>query len=242
MKPEVSIIIPLYNYENYIQDCIKSCLKQTFKNFEVIIIDDKSTDSSIEKVKQIKDERVKLICLEKNSGYSHAKNEGIIISQGKYIVHLDADDMLTPDSLKIRLNCFKKDKKLKMVHGKALEFWGDKGYKWCLNNKKKMKKGHAKIHAQGVMLLRENYEKYGLYDEKMRSKADKEMWIRLRDTVDIKIRSIGDVVAFYRKHKKSMLFYRVHHKSHNKKIIALYEERVKTRKKEGINKNNTRFI
>lgn len=91
----VSIIIPMYNSEQYISDCIKSVINQTYKNLEILIINDGSTDQSLNICKQyaIKDDRIKLIDIE-NSGVSTARNIGIENSTGEYITFVDSDDWL----------------------------------------------------------------------------------------------------------------------------------------------------
>lgn len=89
---KVSVIIPVHNSEKYIQECINSVINQTYKNLEIIIIDDKSTDNSVNIIKNIKDKRIKLIELSINSGAAIARNKGIETSTGDYICFLDSDD------------------------------------------------------------------------------------------------------------------------------------------------------
>lgn len=91
----VSVVIPMYNMENYIISCLESILSQSIKNIEIIVIDDKSTDASVEKVEYFayNDARVKLIPLKKNSGPGIARNIGIKYASGKYCMFMDADDM-----------------------------------------------------------------------------------------------------------------------------------------------------
>lgn len=95
MDEKVSIIIPVYNCEMYIKKCLDSVLLQTYKNIEVIIIDDGSTDMSRRIINEYikKDERIKLIT-QKNMGASQARNNGINFCNGEYIVFLDGDDTL----------------------------------------------------------------------------------------------------------------------------------------------------
>ncbi len=100
--PGVSVIIPMYNSARYILTCLTSVLNQTFKNFEVICVDDASTDNTVEIVKKFaaRDGRIKVIRLSKNSGgASEPRNTGIKLSRGKYIAFLDADDMYTKTAL-----------------------------------------------------------------------------------------------------------------------------------------------
>jgi glycosyltransferase involved in cell wall biosynthesis len=90
-KPVFSVIIPLYNKEKYIKRAINSVLKQTYQNFEIIVINDGSTDNSLSVIKSIKDKRVKIFN-QKNLGVSNARNKGIKKAKGEYIAFLDADD------------------------------------------------------------------------------------------------------------------------------------------------------
>ena len=91
MEPIVSIIIPNHNGEQYIDDALTSVSAQTEKNWECIIIDDASTDNSVQKIKQYirDDKRFKLIQLSKNSGPAVARNAGLDAAQGKYIAFLE---------------------------------------------------------------------------------------------------------------------------------------------------------
>lgn len=92
-KPKVSVLIPLYNAEKYIGDTLQSVLHQTYQNFEVIIVDDSSTDNSLEIVKSYKDKRMKIICNESNRGIAYTRNIGLSYCDGKYIALLDDDDI-----------------------------------------------------------------------------------------------------------------------------------------------------
>jgi len=103
----ISVIIPLYNKENYIKRAINSVLNQTYQNFEIIIVNDGSTDRSLEKVKEIKDSRIKIIN-QKNQGVSAARNRGIKEAKFNYIAFLDADDEWERDYLKTIVYLIKK--------------------------------------------------------------------------------------------------------------------------------------
>ena len=92
----ISIIIPAYNAEKYIIRCLKSCINQSYRNIEVIVVDDGSTDETVKKCRIIKDSRIKIIS-KKNAGVSEARNTGIQVAKGEYIFFLDADDYLEKD-------------------------------------------------------------------------------------------------------------------------------------------------
>lgn len=97
---QISVIIPLYNKEATIRETIESVLGQNHVDFEIIVVDDGSTDSSAEIVKSIEDSRIKYF-YKKNAGVSAARNSGVQIASGNYILFLDADDILIPDALKL---------------------------------------------------------------------------------------------------------------------------------------------
>ena len=262
MKILISIIVPLYNYRKYIGYCIKSILDQTYKNFELIVVDDCSTDGSYEEAKRFKkkDSRVKVIRLNKNKGYSTAKNEGIVISKGEYIVTLDADDMMTKESLEIRLKAIL-EKKVPFVYADAITVYNKISLKECYKlNLKKLKKKKIlhvasyfssdsvyQIHAQGVMVHRSIYIKYGLYDENLRSRSDREMWWRLfgkdeKDNKKIEAYHLSEAVAYYRFHRYSMWRKRKRNPERDKQIIKMSKKAYNMRKEEGITKKNTRFL
>lgn len=100
MKEKISMIVPLYNCEQYISRCLLSIKKQTYRNYEVIIVDDGSTDNSAEVVKNIiKNEKKFKYYFKENSGVSTARNYGIEKSTGEWITFIDADDFITSDYL-----------------------------------------------------------------------------------------------------------------------------------------------
>jgi len=102
-KSKVSILIPCYNAEKWIAETIKSALDQTWKDKEVIIIDDGSTDHSLLISKQFESANVKVISQE-NQGASVARNRALIEAQGDLIQYLDADDLLAPDKIELQIN------------------------------------------------------------------------------------------------------------------------------------------
>jgi len=105
-NPLVSIITPCYNSEKYIQEAIQSVQNQTYQNWEMIIVDDASTDETvaiIDKIASI-DNRIKVVRLYKNSGTGIARNCALDFANGKYIAFLDADDLWKSEKLEIQIN------------------------------------------------------------------------------------------------------------------------------------------
>ena len=102
-KPVISVVVPMYNVEKYVEDSIRSVLGQTFSDFEIIIVDDCSTDGSYEICRRLshEDSRIKLFRHEKNEGQGSARNMGMKKAHGKYIYFFDSDDILLPNALDI---------------------------------------------------------------------------------------------------------------------------------------------
>ena len=96
-KPLISVLLPVYNCELYIQEAVDSILNQTYTNFELIIIDDCSTDATVSILKTYSDSRVNLIIKPENTGYTNSLNYGISIAKGDYIARMDGDDISLPE-------------------------------------------------------------------------------------------------------------------------------------------------
>lgn len=101
MKPEVSVLIPAYNVEPYIRECLDSVLDQTLQNFEIICVDDASTDRTLEILREYEaaDERIHVFCHEENRGQSCGRNHALEKASGEYVYMLDADDRIVPEML-----------------------------------------------------------------------------------------------------------------------------------------------
>lgn len=105
--PVISVIIPAYNSQDTILETIESVQKQTFSDFEILVIDDGSQDETVEVVNSIDDERIKVNSF-KNGGVSLARNRGISLAKGEYIAFMDADDLWTSDKLELQLEALQK--------------------------------------------------------------------------------------------------------------------------------------
>lgn len=129
MQDKVSVIVPIYNVEQWLDDCVNSIVKQDYRNIEIILVDDGSTDNSgiiCEEWKQ-KDERI-IVIHKKNGGLSSARNAGLDICQGDYVTFVDSDDYIQPDTIQCMLKDIK-EKKVevvrcamnKIIKGKSVE-------------------------------------------------------------------------------------------------------------------------
>ena len=105
-EPLVSIITPVYNAERFLSETIKSVKEQTYKNWELLLVDDCSKDNSAKIIKEFKkhDDRIKYIKLEKNSGAAISRNTGIKNAKGRFIAFVDSDDLWEPEKLEIQIS------------------------------------------------------------------------------------------------------------------------------------------
>ena len=127
--PKVSVIIPTYNREKYISETIKSVLNQTYTNWELIIVDDGSTDNTCKIIKKF-DKKIKYI-YQKNAGVQAARNKGFSASRGEYILFLDSDDVLLPHNLKCLTEVLEKNIDVAVSYG--WYFWIDQKNKPVIN-------------------------------------------------------------------------------------------------------------
>jgi glycosyltransferase involved in cell wall biosynthesis len=248
--PKISIITTLFNYAHYIGELAQSVLRQTYRDWEWIIVDDASTDDPTWVFNQFWASNIYYIRLEVNQGYSVAKNIGIRKAQGEYFVMIDADDILMDNSLEVRLEALSKSKKL-WLHAEAMNLspsgkLEDRYIQWNNQLRRRFKQEgrdlktwyhHRLIHAQTVMLKREFHEKLGLYDETLRFSSDNEMW-RRAIRFGYFPEYISTPVSIYRAHNARMSR-SPEKKRQIKKVKEYIVDVVERRYREGINVNNT---
>src|SRR5690348_13326256 len=121
-QPIVSVIITCYNHGKFLGDAIRSVLKQTYRNLEILVVDDGSTDNTAEVVLSFADVNY---VYQANAGLSAARNKGIDKSRGSFLVFLDADDWLYPDAIRTNLLYLQQNSRCAFVSG-----WHDKVNEW----------------------------------------------------------------------------------------------------------------
>jgi glycosyltransferase involved in cell wall biosynthesis len=132
VKAKVSIIIPCYNSGKHISDTINSVINQTYKNLEIIIIDDGSTDNSVEIINSINDERI-ILLRQENKGASCARNLGITSSKGDFIQFLDSDDLISHNKIELQVSAINNHKEcIAVCHTK--HFYNGEDYKAAVVN------------------------------------------------------------------------------------------------------------
>jgi len=171
----VSIIIINYNGRSYLEECLASLMKVTYSNFEIIVVDNCSTDDSLEFVKN-NHPTVIIIKLEKNYGFSHPNNVGAKNAKGELLLFLNNDTKVNPEFLSAMVNELKKDPKIAMCQSLLLNFNGEVDSSGdfidsigaCFSSKKKIEKIRNILSAKGaaMMMRKEIFEKLGGFDEK----------------------------------------------------------------------------
>ncbi len=193
---KISVIIPCYNYAKYLGACIESVIDQTHQNWECIIVDDESTDNSLQIAKQyaLKDKRVTVIS-QKNSGPTVARNLALKICTGNFIQFLDADDLLEKHKFENQLNVFNNNNNIDIVYNDAKYFESENTHKLFDNLDLKSNKETKTISGSGdVMiteLLKNNimvisaplikknvFDKFGFFDNELYYNEDWELWAR----------------------------------------------------------------
>lgn len=193
---KVSVIIPTYNRADLLNRVIKSVLNQTFKDFELIIVDDGSTDNTKEVVKrfQEKDKRVKYIW-QKNSGApASPKNTGIRNSKGQFLAFLDSDDRWLSEKLEKQITLFEKSKNLGIVSCNCWRFYTKQNDRKEIDNIKRHKvpqKYFSDIlercfisSSSSVVIPKFVFYKVGLYDEQFKTSDDRDLYIRILKDYD----------------------------------------------------------
>lgn len=203
----ISIIIPAYNQANYLGEAIQSVLDQTCGDFDLVIVDDGSTDDTEKVVSKFRDLRIRCI-RQDNRGLSAARNRGLQNSFGKYVTFLDADDLFVPDKLEVLSEALDRDPELGLVAGQAVLIDENRNplgkiYDTPLPEDPLNFLLWNPLHVGSVMLRRSWQQKVGLFDESLHAYEDWDMWLRLI-RAGCRLGSIGRPVSLYRFHGDQM--------------------------------------
>lgn len=185
-SPLISVIIPTYNRANFLHQAIESVLAQTYKNWELIIVDDGSTDNTSELVRKFTDKRI-IYLYQENRGASAARNKGIQKAKGEYIAFLDSDDAWLSRKIEKQLDIFKISRFNPGVVCAGVQYID---YNGTPQNQKKLPKYRGNIFKQllrkniagigsTMLVKRECFEKCGLFDENLPSRVDLDILIRI---------------------------------------------------------------
>lgn len=184
--PKVTVLMSVYNGEKFLREAMESILNQTFKDFEFIIINDGSTDSSRDIILSYNDLRIMLIDNEKNIGLTRSLNKGLRIVKGEYIARQDADDISFPKRLEKQVKFLNTHKDVGLV-GSSYMLIDEKGNK--VQNRVKTKseelkkdlwKGNRFCHGS-VIFRKDCVKKVGFYREEFKASQDYDLWLRISE-------------------------------------------------------------
>ena len=208
MGYKISIIVPVYNAEKYLEDTIKSVLCQTYTNFELILVNDCSTDTSLEIIKKyiVLDKRIKLINLASNGGPALARNNGIKKCNGRYVCFIDSDDLWVKDKLEKQIK-FINDYKCAFSYT-GYEFTNSNGipngkkvfvpkkinYKQALKN--------TTIFTSTVMIDLTLLKKEDIYMPNVKSE-DTACWWKILKKVTYAY-GLNEILSYYRRDRKTL--------------------------------------
>ena len=195
-EPLVSIIIPCYNYGNFLMDAVNSVCSQTYTRWECIIVDDGSTDDSGSIAQGLAKENNQVYYYyKKNGGLSSTRNYGIHLAKGEYICFLDADDLFDKEKLEKQVYCFEQNPSAGIVYGKAGFFEKDNVQVLYQNKEKREQSELRTFSGQGDALIKlltdgnitvvsspmiksEVFKKVGDFDLSYKSYEDWHFWMR----------------------------------------------------------------
>lgn len=207
-KPLVSIVMPTFNSEKYLLEAVKSVKDQTETRWELIIVDDASTDNTLQLAKResVIDDRIIVLKQDVNSGPSVTRNLGITKARGDFVAFLDADDLLSPTAISERVSALKADPKAVGSYCDPILFADDGGHLGRLFTPDTVgfpDLVENKFPTSLVLLRRIALTEEGGFDESLRFGEDWDLWLRLARTGARFVKASGCKV-FYRQYPESM--------------------------------------
>lgn len=232
MNNLVSIIMPSYNTAQYIGESISSVLNQTYSNWELIIVDDCSTDNTDEIITAIKDKRIRYLKNEKNSGAAVSRNRALREAKGKWIAFLDSDDLWDKDKLEKQIR-FMEENDYHFTYTDYLEIDenSNPNGRWVTGPKKISKTGMYNYCWPGCLTVMYSAEKIGLIQiEDIKKNNDYAMWLKVCKKENCYL--LNEVLAQYRKrsgsisnHSYRMLVkwhYKLYREAENKSVFSSF--------------------
>lgn len=189
-KPKISVIMSVYNAESYLKEAIESVLKQSFTDFEFIIVDDGSTDGSFRIISSYDDDRIKLLQNKVRMGLTKSLNNALRIAKGEYIARQDADDISLPHRFEYQIKFFENNAKVALL-GTSIYVINEKGIilgvKRCRPRPtlSSLLKYNEFIHGS-VMFKKAIIDKLGGYNELFKYSQDYELWLRIARHYDVR--------------------------------------------------------
>ena len=215
-SPKVSVVIPAYNHEKFIGEAIQSVLDQTFQDFELIIINDGSTDNTEAEILKFKDDRIQYY-FQSNRGLSPTLNRGIELARGEFFNFLPSDDIFLPEKLAIQLKAFEGSEEIGVVFsyhlvvdGEGREVKDDPIVDWFtvpFETKEEIFPALFErdfLSVPTALIRMDCFRRVGLFDESLKTAQDYDMWMRILKYDDLRL--IKKVLLKLRWHGKNLTY------------------------------------
>ncbi len=215
-NPKVSIVIPAYNHEKFVGEAIQSVLDQTFPDFELIIINDGSTDNTEAEILKFRDERIRYYSHE-NRGLSATLNRGIELARGEYFNFLPSDDAFFPEKLEVQIKVFEECDQLgvvfsypQLVDADGREIKDDPAALWPIvpyETKEEIFPALFErnfLSAPTALIRMDAFKKVGPFDESLKYAQDYDLWMRILKYYDARL--IKQSLVKYRWHGENLTF------------------------------------
>jgi glycosyltransferase involved in cell wall biosynthesis len=205
LMPLVSVVIPTYNSADFLIEAVDSVLGQTWRDFEIIVVDDGSTDGTHESVRRYDDE-VRYF-YKKNGGPSSARNMGVKQARGRYVAFLDSDDVWEPEKLGVQMRFASEHPEIKLICTDSA-LMGPRGSRQrklksdLLGNLFPILYSNSFIRTSTVLMEKACFQTVGYFDERYRSAEDYDLWLRVAKRYPIAY--INQPLVRYRKHEDNV--------------------------------------
>jgi len=212
MTPLVTVLIPTFNYAHYLPDSVASVAEQTFRDFEVVVVDDGSVDDTAAVVAGLRCPNLRYVRHEQNRGLPAARNSGLAIARGRYVALLDADDAMKPSNLARKVEVLERHRDVALVHG-PVEPMDEQGRP--LGRTRANGNGEVRIEnlfprilhgntiaCSSVLARKDAIDEVGAFDPRLRYAEDWDLWVRLSHGFEFAY--LPEPLVRYRIHVASM--------------------------------------
>jgi glycosyltransferase involved in cell wall biosynthesis len=226
----VTIAIPFYNAETFLPDAIRSVFAQTYQDWELILIDDGSTDRSLDIARSVRDLRVRVVSDGQNKKLAARLNEITELAKYDYIARMDADDLMSPHRIEIQMNILESNPGIDLVSTALYSVKNDLtlvGYRGSNDSNvsfdRLIRKKVGILHAS--LLARKQWYKRNKFLESLKICQDSDMWLRASKKGDLKIKILANPLYVYREEgnitaKKLLQAYKIERKVFREKCLA----------------------